>query len=93
MINSGKMVGFFIKWTIIYLILWIIVSYAFGLGDLFNNNLLTGNFLKDLYKSITYYFGWVLFYWWPYVLGVSVLMSLITTCLVYLYRKIKPRRI
>ncbi len=83
----------FIKWAIIYLISWIIVSYAIGLGDLFNNNLLTRNFLQDLYKSITYYFGWVLFYWWPYVLGDSVLMSLITTCLVYLYRKIKSRRI
>jgi hypothetical protein len=61
------------------LLLMFLVTYALAWVDLVNNSMLTGNRFKDFLKSITYYFGWVIPYWWPIILIGSLLMSFIIT--------------
>lgn len=79
----------FKKRLFIYVVLGILISYAFGWVDLINNGWLTGNILKDVYKSITYYFGWVLIYWWVFILIGSLLLALVTSIIFNLFTKQK----
>ncbi len=62
-------------WGLLFMIL---LTYALGWYDIVNNNWLTGNWLKDFYKSITYYLGWVLVYWWAFILGGGLLIGILT---------------
>lgn len=70
---------------LIYFLLWILGTYALGWIDLINNNWLTGNVLKDFYKSITYYFSWVLIYWWIFILVGSLFLAAVTAKVYNLY--------
>ena len=55
----------------------VFISYYFGWKDLIANDQLTGSFGKDFMKSVSYYIGWVLPYWWIIILVGSLLLSLI----------------
>jgi len=76
---------------LIYMILGVLISYAFGWVDLINNEWLTGNVITDLYKSVTYYFGWVLIYWWLYIVVGSVILAILTTASYTLYRRLSKK--
>lgn len=52
---------------------------GFGLGDLVSNKQLTGNILKDVSGSITYFFTNVLVYWWAVILIGGVVLAVVTT--------------
>lgn len=54
-----------------------LISYAFGWMDLVNNNMLSGNWLIDFTKSITYYIGWVIPYWWLMNLIGALILSVV----------------
>ena len=81
----------FKKSLLIYLLLGILGTYALGWIDLVNNNWLTGNVLKDLYKSITYYFGWVLIYWWIFILVGGLFLAAVTAIAYNLYLRFKRK--
>jgi len=70
---------YFIKYFALGLLFMILLTYALGWYDLVNNNWLAGNWLKDFYKSITYYLGWVLIYWWVFILMGGLLIGIVTT--------------
>lgn len=77
----------FKKSLIIYVVSGILIAYALGWGDLINNGWITGNILRDVYKSISYYFGWVLIYWWVFILVGSLILALLTTIILNLYNR------
>lgn len=54
-----------------------LLTYALGWMDLVNNNVLTGNWLADFIKSISYYIGWVAPYWWL----MNLICAFILSCL------------
>ena len=69
----------FIKYTAWGLLLMILVTYAFGWVDLVNSKMLTGNWIKDFSKSVTYYVGWVIPYWWLIILVGALIISCVIT--------------
>lgn len=67
----------FIKYIVWGLLFMILLTYAFGWVDLVDNKMLTGNWFKDFSKSITYYVGWIIPYWWLVILMGALLISLV----------------
>ena len=78
----------FKKSLLIYLLLGVLISYGFGWFDLVNNGWLTGSIIKDISKSISYYFGLVLIYWWIIILVGSLVLSLITVAAYNIYKRL-----
>jgi len=58
----------YLKYVGLGTLMMISLTYFLGWFDLINNKMLTGNWLKDFSKSITYYVQWVLPYWWLIIL-------------------------
>lgn len=56
-----------------------LITYGFGWGDLIGNEQITGNILKDVLRSITYYFTDVLIYWWAAILMGGAVFAGVTT--------------
>jgi hypothetical protein len=67
------------KILLIYFGILILITYALGWWDLIGNKQLTGNILKDISRSITYYFTNVIPYWWAVILISGVVLASITT--------------
>lgn len=70
------------KNIVISLIIELFSTYLLGWSDLYNNSWITGNIFKDLWKSITYYSGWVLVYWWVFIIIGCILISLFSTAII-----------
>lgn len=66
-----------IKYFLVSLLFMVILTYALGWIDIVENEMLTGNWLKDIFKSFSYYVGWILPFWWLIILVSSVILSLI----------------
>lgn len=56
-----------------------LLTYALGWVDIVNNGMLTGNWFKDFFNSVKYYFGWVIPYWWLIILIGALFISLVIT--------------
>jgi len=70
------------KNLIINLFVGLIFTYLAGWSDIYKNGWITGNIIKDFSKSITYYLGWVLFYWWYFVIFGALLISIFSTSII-----------
>jgi hypothetical protein len=70
------------KNLIINLFVGLIITYLAGWLDIYKNGWITGNIIKDFSKSITYYLGWVLFYWWYFVIFGALLISIFSTSII-----------
>jgi hypothetical protein len=79
----------FIKQLLFYTIAGISITYAFGWMDLAGNKQLSGNIFRDIYHSITYYFGWVLIYWWLYIIIFALVLAILTSTLTYVWKRVK----
>jgi hypothetical protein len=66
-----------LKYSLISLAIMVLLTYYFGWKDMIANGQLTGNWLKDFLKSISYYVGWVLPYWWLLILIGTVILTLL----------------
>lgn len=64
----------------IYLLLGLlavlVILYMLAWGDLIGNNQLSGNLLKDIGKSFTYFIGWLPYWWLMIVIGTVALAFL-----------------
>jgi hypothetical protein len=76
----------YFAWGLLFTIL---VTYAFGWIDLLNNNMLTGNWSTDFTKSLSYYVGWVIPYWWLMNLIVALVISCVVVGVEYGVRKFR----
>ena len=83
------MIRIFLKSFTWGFVLCFLITYILGWYDLVNNGWLTGNWFTDFYKSITYYFGWVLVYWWVFILIGSLSIGLISTVIFVIIRSFK----
>jgi hypothetical protein len=70
------------KNLIINLSIGLIITYLAGCSDIYKNGWITGNVIKDFWKSITYYLGWVLFYWWYFVIFGALLIFIFSTLII-----------
>lgn len=75
----------------IYIGILILITYAFGWGDLIGNKQLTGNILKDILRSVTYYFTNVLIYWWAVIIIGGIVLAGITTIGYKTYNRITKK--
>lgn len=79
------------KTLLIYIGILILITYAFGWGDLIGNKQLTGNILKDILRSITYYVTNVLIYWWAVIIIGGIVLAGITTIGYKTYNRITKK--
>lgn len=79
------------KSLLTYIGILILITYAFEWGDLIGNKQLTGNILKDILRSITYYFTDVIVYWWAVILIGGVVLAGITTIAYKIYSRITSK--
>lgn len=75
------------KNLIINLFIGLIITYLAGWSDIYTNGWITGNIIKDFWKSITYYLGWVLFYWWYFIIFGALLISIFSTIMIAFFIK------
>lgn len=66
-----------------------LATYAFGWMDLVSNNMLTGDWIADFTKSIKYYVGWVIPYWWLMNLMCALILSIMISVINLGIRKLK----
>jgi amino acid transporter len=78
-----------IKHLLFYTIVGICITYVFGWMDLAGNKQLSGNIFRDIYHSITYYFGWVLIYWWLNIIIFALVLAILTSTLTYVWKWVK----
>lgn len=81
----------FWKSLLIYIGILVLITYAFGWGDLIGNKQLTGNVLKDILRSITYYFTDVIIYWWAVILVGGVVLAGFTAIGYKIYNRITKK--
>ena len=76
---------------IFYLCITNLFVYGLAWSDLLSDppRRLTGNILKDFYKSIVYYFCDVLIFWWVYIIGMSLFLAIVTTLIYKSYLFLK----
>ncbi|PWG81171.1 hypothetical protein [Pararcticibacter amylolyticus] len=79
------------KSLLIYIGLLMLITYAFALGDLIGNKQLTGDILKDILRSITYYFTDVIIYWWAVILAGGVVLAGLTALGYKIYSRITKK--
>lgn len=79
------------KSLLIYIGILILITYAFGWGDLIGNKQLTGNVLKDILRSITYYFTDVIIYWWAVIIVGGVVLAGLTAIGYNIYNRITQK--
>jgi hypothetical protein len=80
------------KYLLIYVCLGIIVTYAFGWVDLIGNKQITGNVVKDILHSVSYYFTNVLIYWQVLILIGATTLAAITWAIRALLTNLTKKR-
>jgi purine-cytosine permease-like protein len=66
-----------LKYAAYSLLIMILITYSLGWIDLISNQQLSGDWLNDFFKSLTYYVSWVLPYWWVIILIGVIVLTLI----------------
>lgn len=65
------------KYIIISLVIMVLLTYVLGWIDLVQNKMLTGNWIKDILKSFSYYISWVIPYWWLIIIIGTIVLALL----------------
>ncbi len=55
----------------------VLLTYVLGWIDLVQNKMLTGNWIKDILKSFSYYISWVIPYWWLIIIIGTIVLALL----------------
>jgi len=78
----------YIKHFLIFLLIGLLILYFTSIEEGMEVLNLEGGYFKNIGKTFEYLFGWVLIYWWFYLIILSLILAAISTSI---FKRIKSR--